>query len=452
MEISSYSSEIQKALTKAGARIGDRVRVEKTEDFFEGMLMPKSQGADNTLIIKLDNGYNVGVAFDKGTQIKKVAVKEKESKKQLHIGKQKEDKGKPTVAILTMGGTVASRIDYKTGAVTPLETPEEMLIAVPELSDIANFRTRAVFQMLSENIEPEHWVVLSEKIADEIETGVDGIIVTHGTDTMHYTSAALSLMLQNLPIPVLLVGSQRSSDRGSSDASFNLICAAQFIAKSDFSGVAICMHGSSSDDFCHIHQGTHVKKTHTSRRDAFRSIDVPPYAKVYPNGTVEFLRTDYQKKDKSRKLDLAARFDRHVALVKMHPAFDYRLLDFLEKNGFRGIVLEGSGLGHAPIEVLDEYTKHHAELLKTIHRMSRSGIIIAMTSQCTYGKVNLNVYSPGRILQEAGVIPVAMTPETALVKLGWSLGHTRDSEKAKGLLLKDVAGEILERIDFEAFE
>lgn len=447
-EISGYSGEIHSALVKAGAGIGDRIRIGD----LEGLLMPKSQGAENTLIIKLDNGYNVGVAFSRETEIKKVAVKEKESRQHARAEKYRPDKSKPTIAILTMGGTVASRIDYKTGAVTPLETPEEMLTAVPELSDIANFKTREVFRMLSENIEPEHWAVLAEKIADEIETGVDGIIITHGTDTMHYTSAALSLMVQNPSVPILLVGSQRSSDRGSSDAAFNLICAAQFIAKSDFSGVAICMHGTSGDEYCFVHHGAHVKKTHTSRRDAFRSIDVLPYAKVYPDGTVEFLRSDYQKKDKTRKLQTFARFDRRVALIKTHPAFDYRILELFERNGFRGIVLEGTGLGHAPIEVLDDYTKHHAELLKTIERMGKKGIIIAMTSQCTYGKVNMNVYSPGRVLQKAGVVPVAMTPETAFVKLGWSLGHTRDSEKAKELLQKNVAGEILERIDYEAFE
>lgn len=446
-DISDYSSEIQNAFKKAAVKIGDRIRVGE----FEGLLMPKSQGAENTLIIKLDNGYNIGVAFEKNTKIKKVAVKEKESRLRAKPEKYKPDASKPTITILTTGGTIASRIDYKTGAVTPLETPEELLTAVPELAGIANIKMRTVFQMFSEDMEPEHWVILAEKIADEIESGADGVIVTHGTDTMHYTSAALSLMLQNLPVPVLLVGSQRSSDRGSSDAAMNLICAAQFIAKSDFAGVAICMHGSSSDNYCHVHQGTHVKKTHSSRRDTFRSIDVFPYAKVYVNGTIEFLRKDYQKKDKKRKLHLVDRFDNHVALVKIHPHFDYRVLEYYEQQGVRGIVLEGTGLGHAPVNVLDDYTKEHAKLLETLERLSKK-MIICMATQCTYGKVNMDVYSTGRVLQQAGVVPVAMTPETAFIKLGWSLAHSRDVEKAKQLLLKNVAGEFAERIDYEAYE
>lgn len=451
-DISGYSAEIQSALKKAGAKIGDRVRIEKTEGFFEGLLMPKSQGAENTLIIKLDNGYNIGIAFEKGTKIKKVSVKEKEKRKITKLEKYKPDASKPTISILTTGGTIASRIDYKTGAVTPLETPEELLTAVPELAGIANIKMRTVFQMASDDIKAYHWITLAQKIGDEIESGVDGIIVTHGTDTMHYTSAALSLMLQNLPIPVLIVGSQRSSDRGSSDAAMNLICAAQFIAKSDFSGISICMHGSSSDQYCHVHQGTHVKKTHTTRRDTFRSIDVLPYAKVYPNGTIEFLRKNYLKKDKKRKPHIVDRYDDKVALVKIYPGFDYRILEFYEQQGYRGIILEGTGLGHAPINATDDATKDHPKLLETMKRMIANGIIIGMTSQCTYGKVNMNVYRPQRIMREAGIIPLEMTPETALVKLGWSLAHTRDTEKAKQLLLKNVAGEFAERIDYEAFE
>jgi glutamyl-tRNA(Gln) amidotransferase subunit D len=310
----------------------------------------------------------------------------------------------------------------------------------------------AVFQMFSEDMEPEHWVILSRKIAQEIETGgADGVIVTHGTDTMHYTSAALSLMLQELPIPVLLVGSQRSSDRGSSDAAFNLVCAAQFIAKSDFAGVAICMHGTSSDDYCHIHDGLHVKKTHSSRRDTFRSIDVLPYAKVYASGNIEWLRTDYSKKSEQRKTHLVDRFDKNVALVKIHPGFDYRLLEYYEQQGYRGLVIEGTGLGHAPVNVLDDFTQNHAELLKTLERLSKK-MIICMATQCVYGKVNMDVYSTGRILQKAGVIPIKATPETALVKLGWSLGHTRDIEKAKQLFQKNVIGEFLERVHYEAYE
>lgn len=446
-----YSKEILSELKKKGIKIGDRIFVDKEGESHEGILMPKSQGAANFLIIKLSNGYNTGIEFSKGTRIRASKGKKETRPKVAKIEKYKPDASKPTVAILSTGGTVASRIDYNTGGVHPLETAEDIVSAIPELTNIINLKIRKVFQMWSEDMEAAHWIELVHKIDDEIRSGVDGIIITHGTDAMHYTSAALSLMIQDSPIPILLVGSQRSSDRGSSDAAINMICAAQFIAKSDFSGVSICMHGSPDDKFCLIHDSFQVKKTHTSRRDAFKSIDVMPYARVETDGAIQFLRSDYKKKDKKRKPRIVDRFDNRVALIKIYPGFDYRILDALEQYGYRGIILEAFALGHAPVNVTDDYTKNHATLLETIKRISKT-MIIGMTSQCTYGKVNMNVYSCGRILQQAGAIPLFMTPETALVKMGWSLGHTKNMEDAKKILLTNIAGEIIDRIDVRAFE
>lgn len=449
--MADYSKEILTELKKKGIRVGDHVVVQKDTQTLEGMLMPKSQGDPDSLIIKLSNGYNVGVDFSKDVKIKKGRIEKTKKPKTSVLPKYRPDPGKPTVAILSTGGTVASRIDYQTGAVTPLEKPEDIISAMPELTGIVNIKTRKVFQMLSEDMEPYHWMELAKKIEDETSTGVDGIIVTHGTDTMHYTAAALSLMVQKSPVPVIMVGSQRSSDRGSSDAAMNMLCAAHFIAKSDFSGVGVCMHGSSSDNFCYIHQGTHVKKTHTTRRDTFKSIDVLPYARVEPNGVVEWLRKDYTKKDRKRKPHMVVRYDNRVALVKIHPGFDYRILEFYAGNGYRGLVLEGTGLGNAPVTVLDDYTKNHGKLLAAIRELTKN-IIVAMTSQCLYGKVNMNVYSTGRMLLDAGVLEARMTPETALVKLGWSLGHTKNIEDAKKLFTTNIAGEILERVDVQGFE
>ncbi len=449
--MAEYSQQIMAELKKKGIKVGDYIVVEKDVHTFEGMLMPKSQGSPDSLIIKLSNGYNAGVDFGKDVKIRKSKPNKEKSPAAVRLPKYKHDPSKPTVAILSTGGTVASRIDYNTGAVTPLETAEDIISAVPELANIVNIKTRKIFQMLSEDMEPAHWMELAKKIEDEISIGVDGIIITHGTDTMHYTAAALSLMVQGSPIPILLVGSQRSSDRGSSDAAMNLLCAAHFISKSDFSGICVCMHGSSSDDFCYVHQGTHVRKMHTSRRDTFKSIDVLPYAKVYPEGTVEWLRNDYSKKDKKRKPHIVDRFDNHVALVKTHPGFDYRILEFYAQQGVRGLVLEGTGLGNAPVTVLDDYTKNHGKLLEAIRKLAKD-MVIAMTSQCVYGKVNMNVYSTGRVLKEAGVVPLYMTPETALVKMGWSLGHTKNIEDAKKLLTTNIAGEILERVDVQGYE
>jgi len=439
-----YSDAINKELKKQGIEAGHRIHVEKDGQVFEGLLMPKSSGDENTLVIKLDNGYNAGIAF-KGAKIKK--LKGEIRKKTAKLEKYRPDAGKKNITILHTGGTVASRVDYETGGVVASVTPEEILLSVPELSGIANIKARIVSQIMSEDMEPEHWIEIAKVIKEEIDRNCDGIIITHGTDTMHYTSSALSFALQNLPIPVLLVGSQRSSDRGSSDAAMNLICAAYFIAKTDFAGIAICMHATPGDEYCFVHPGVNAKKMHTSRRDAFRSIDVYPTAKVSKNGDVEFFG-EYPKKG---NLKFSAAFDKNVAIIKMRPGFSYKELEAYEKLGFRGIVIEGTGLGHAPVNDIDKFTKEHKKLLEVLQRMAKKGVIIAMTSQCPYGRVNLNVYSTGRELQNAGVISLAMLPETAFVKLCWCLGHTKDPKEAKSMLTTNYVGEIVEKIDPRVF-
>ena len=435
-----YSHAVKKLLSKEKIEVGNRLSVEKDNKISEGVLMPNT-GDPNVLVVKMDNGYNVGLSLE-GIKIKKLAQPKRVLPKKM---KYEHDPGKKTILILHTGGTVASKIDYETGAVSPSITPEDLISSMPELAEIANIRAEIVFQMFSEDMEPDHWILLAKKILQEYER-YDGIIVTHGTDTIHYTSAALSFMLQNIPKPVILVGSQRSSDRGSSDAAMNLLCAAQFIVKSDFTGVAVCMHASMNDDDCYVHSGLHVRKMHTSRRDAFRSIDVMPIAKVSKSGAV--VMGEYKKP--SGKFKPVIAFEKKVALVKMHPGFNHRELESYEKIGYRGIVLEGTGLGHAPINAVDKLTKHHTLLLTAVKRMAKKGIV-AMTSQCLYGKVGMNVYSTGRVLQEAGVIPVQMTPEAAFVKLGWVLGQTKNIEVAKNLMTENIMGEQIERIDPKAF-
>ncbi len=437
-----YSASVKKLLDRAKIEVGDRLAVEKDGKRIEGVLMPNT-GDPNVIVVKLSTGYNLGLSVV-GAKIEKL----KKEKKQLPKKSRYEyDKSKKTILIMHTGGTVASKIDYETGGVITAIEPEDLISAIPELQKIANIRSELIFQMWSEDMEPEHWIILAQKIAHEQER-FDGIIVTHGTDAMHYTSAALSFMLKNIPKPVILVGSQRSSDRGSSDAAMNLICAASFIVNTDYAGVALCMHASSNDDDCYIHSGLHVRKMHTSRRDAFRSVDVMPMAKVSRNGSVEIMGGFTRPVEPFKVLPV---FNKKVALVKIHPGFDNKQLEFYEKNGYKGIVLEGTGLGHAPINSIDKYTKEHAMLLSAIKRMTKSGIIIAMTSQCLYGKVNLNVYSTGRKLLDAGVVPVQMTPETAFVKLGWLLGHTKNMEAAKNLMQMSLIGEQVERIDPQAF-
>jgi glutamyl-tRNA(Gln) amidotransferase subunit D len=450
----NYSTEIQAALKKLHVEPGHKIEVTKGAKTTIGAIMPRIGGDADALVLKLDNGYNIGIKFDAKTKIAK-AKEEKEMRKAATAvetrSSARTNLQKPTIAILHTGGTIASRLDYRTGAVEALFTAEQIVEMYPELSAIANIRARVIFQIMSEDMEPDHWTALAREIHKEIaENGCDGVIITHGTDTMHYTAAAMAFMIQNLPVPVLLVGSQRSADRPSSDAGINLISAARFIAGSDWSGVGVCMHASSSDEACWVLPATRCKKMHTSRRDTFRPIDAQPIAKINAAlNAIEMIAKDYPKRDMARVPKLDNVFEPHVALIKSRPGFKAEELKWYAEN-CHGIILEGTGLGHLPINHGDEQTKNHPELLKLLENMKQKCTVF-MASQCPYGRVNLNVYSTGRELQKAGVIPAYMTAETAFVKLGWVLGHTKDSQKVKEMMAADVAGETYGRTELAEF-
>ncbi|MBI4019106.1 MAG: Glu-tRNA(Gln) amidotransferase subunit GatD [Candidatus Aenigmarchaeota archaeon] len=435
-----YSPKSKKILGKAS--IGDRVVVHTDGKKYEGLLMPKYSENPDTVTLKLDSGYTIGLKPDRITVVEKSGRgKPRSSVKRSH------DSSKPTITILHTGGTIASKIDYKTGAAYPAISPEELSDAVPELREIANYNAKVVFQMYSGDMEPDHWKILAEKVYDEARNGVDGIIILHGTDTMAYSAAAIAFMVQKLPIPVLFVGSQRSSDRGSADGPMNITCASKFIVKSDFSGVAICMHGTSSDDYCLINPAVNVKKMHTSRRDTFRPIDVKPYAKVWQDGKIEMLRNDYIAKDMKKEPVLRNGIERKVAIIKIRPGITHKELEFYKD--YRGIIIEGTGLGNAPVTVLDKYTSHHAKLLDTMKKLSKKGVKMFMVSQCPYGKVNMNVYAYGRMVQDAGIVPLSMTSEAAYTKLIWALGNF--PKQVEKIMLENFCGEIIENIKADTF-
>jgi glutamyl-tRNA(Gln) amidotransferase subunit D len=425
-----YSKTLQEIFAAKEIEVGDRIRIEKNGKTYEGLLMPRIMGDKNVIILKLDNGYNIGIEFNETVKIEKISGhKEKTERGKVEV---KPDPTKPTIVILSTGGTIASKIDYRTGAVKPAFTAEDLFEAVPELKEIANIKPKTVMQVYSESMNFEHYEKLAKEIAKEIGK-CDGIVVAHGTDTMHYSASALSFALQNLPIPIVFVGSQRSSDRGSSDAAINLISAILF-ASANTSGVFICMHENMSDETCVILRGVTARKLHTSRRDAFKSVNTKPVARIFwKEKRIEWIEKPIER-NKNRKVETKPKFERKVALIKLHPGFDPKLIEFLIKEGYKGLVLEGTGLGHAP-----DYTFKVIE--KACKRMT-----VCMTSQCIFGRVNMNVYYPGRDLQRMGVVPCEMLPETAFIKLSWLLGNFKDKEKIKELMRKNLVGEIPERI------
>jgi glutamyl-tRNA(Gln) amidotransferase subunit D len=433
VESSGYKGKALNALKKAGCQVGDVIRVTSNKKTYEGILIPRSETGDgNHIVVKLKNGYNVGVRITPSIKLEKTGKGSKPAFAAPGLPEQKPEL--PKAVILSTGGTIASRVDYRTGAVRSALSASDLYGVVPELADIARVKTEIVFSLYSENITQQHWSYLAQTVAEHIVEGAEGVVIAHGTDTMAYTAAALSFGLQNLPVPVILVGAQRSSDRPSSDAATNLIAAVQAATQGPFAEVGLAMHETLSDTSIVVNRGTKVRKCHTSRRDTFRPVNTTPIARVQ-NNEVIMLTDDYKKRDATKKLILKPNFSEEVALVKFYPGLDPAVIDWYVERGCKGIILEGSGLGHVSKYCFD-----------AIQKADEHGVVIALASQCIWGRVNMNVYDTGRDLLMRGVIPLEdMFPETALVKLMWVLGQTNDTEEAKRLLKTNVVGEFSPR-------
>lgn len=445
-----YSKGIRSVLKRSKIGIGDRIAVKKGKKTYEGLLMPKTDAGDpESIVIKLDSGYNIGLKFGKGTRIKKsktpepLAVLEEERYELGKIDKKllkvSFDRNKPPVTMIATGGTIASRVDYRTGGVTGVSSPKEILHNIPELSTIANMKLSMPFTKMSEDMDYKDWQEIARIAARKLNSGDRGVIITHGTDFLHFTSAALSFFLQNLHKPVVLVGAQRSSDRGSSDAGMNIICSTH-ASVSDIAEVGICMHGSLNDDYCLFIRGTHARKMDSQRRDAFRPINEYPLAKVWPNGRLEKLNRNFKQRNNKEKVKLDLKFEPKVAILKVYPGASPKIIDYYVSRGYRGFVIEVSGLGHVP-------TNGKNEWISTIKKYTEKGIPFVTTLQTIYGRINTNVYTNLRTLyHHAGAIPGEnMLTEVAFIKLGWILGHTDKMEKIKRMLSTNYAGEITNR-------
>ena len=410
------------------AEIYDKVSLETNGVKYEGTLMPSQT---DRIVLKLKNGYNIGIKKESASL--KLLDKKEEKISHTETGRVEKNKNKkeklPNISILSTGGTIASKIDYRTGAVTSQFSADDVLSAIPELEEIANYNCRMIYSILSENMRPSYWVELARAVYEEIKNGADGVIITHGTDTMMYTAAALSFMIET-PVPIVLVGSQRSADRPSSDNAMNAICAAK-VATSDIAEVCVVMHGSTSDEFCYIHRGTKVRKMHTSRRDAFQSINARPIGRVeYPSGEIKMLSPFVKRGEK--KLAINDKLESKCALIKYITGASNESLLFHSGSGYKGIVIEGTGLGHVSTEWIP--------LIKTV---TDAGIPVVMTSQCINGRVCDRVYDTGRDILKAGAIESEdMLSEVALVKLMWVLGQTKDIEKVTAMMHTNIAGEL----------
>lgn len=435
-----YKGRSLEVLKKFNVRVWGKAIIETTRGEFQGTVLPRAENDDDThIVLKIATGYNIGIDIFTIKSMKEVGyykatykIPEKEFPYTPNL---------PKVKLLGTGGTIASRLDYRTGAVIPAFSPGELYGAVPELASICNLTTEKLFAVFSENMGPEQYKALAIAIGKEIENGIDGIIIGHGTDTLSHTAAALTFMVQNPPVPIVLVGSQRSSDRPSSDAALNLMHATYTAGHSDIAEVMVCMFGPTSDEYGFLHRGTRVRKMHSSYRSTFRTIGDTPLATVSLKDGVKPIKDSYNHRRKDRKVKILPYFEEKVSIVYYYPNMKPDIIDSLVDNGYRGIIIAGTGLGHV-----------NKPLYPAIERAKKKGVHMFMTVQTLWGYAHMYVYDTGRDLMAKGIIPAEnMLPETAYIKLGWVLGQTDDPEQVKRLMLTPVNDEITPREPYNGY-
>ena len=426
-ELKGYKGKIRDLLISNKIDVGNLVKI-TSELTYSGILMPRYESGDEShIVLKLKSGYNIGIEFEKIEKIEKIGEGQSSVESSQTIEK---DEKLPKILLLSTGGTIASKVDYRTGAVTPALSATELYEAVPEIAKIANVDAEVLFSEYSENLQPEHWLEIAKKVDSVADSDYTGIIIAHGTDTMHYSSAFLSFALSGFKKPIVLVGSQRSSDRPSSDAALNLIAATKFLRRYSAKGVFVVMHHNESDKAIACHLGTRVRKNHTSKRSAFETIGSPPAYVIFEN---EIIDNTYKMENSAFSRDYNPRInlDTKAALVKYHPGFDPEIIESLIKLQYRAIIFEGTGLGHVGKTMYD-----------SIKKAKEKGIFLGMTSQCIDGRVSMTVYESGRDLLDMGIVPLeTMIPEVALVKAMWVLGNSDSDHEIKKMMLEDCASE-----------
>lgn len=434
-----YKGGALETLKKYNVRVWGQAKVNTTRGPFAGTILPRSENDDDQhIVMKIPTGYNIGI------DIKTILEMEETGYKKANYKIPEKEfpytKNLPNVKLFGTGGTIASRLDYRTGAVIPAFSPGELYGAVPELADICNLTTEKIFAVFSENMGPKQYIALAKAIGREIENGVDGIVIGHGTDTLHHTGAALTFMVQNPPVPIVLVGSQRSSDRPSSDAALNLMHATTAAGHGDIAEVMVCMFGPTSDEYGLLHKGTRVRKMHSSYRSTFRTIGDIPLAMVNRKGLTP-LKKDYHHRRKDNNVIIKPYFSDKVTMLYYYPAMKPDILHAIIDQGYKGVVIVGTGLGHVNKELYPAIERAHAE-----------GVSMFMTLQTIWGYVHMFVYDTGRDMMAKGIIPTGnMLPEVAFIKLGWALGQTEDPEEVKKLMLTPINDDITEREPYNGY-
>jgi len=415
--------------------MGERVEISDGKGrVWSGTVVPRHDlSGERILPLKLDSGYNIGVRIDPTFSFRRLGVPSVPSPpaSESAAGPAALPDDRPWVTLLTTGGTIASRVDYETGGVRPVKEEREILNFYPELETTGRVRIVPVFDRLSEDLTPEDWWVLAEKVVEAFQNGAGGVVVAHGTDTLGYTAAGLSFLLTNLPGPVVLVGAQRSPDRPSSDGATNLRAAVQVARDRRIGEVVVVMHAGFSDSRFAIHRGPWVRKMHSSRRDAFETRNGPPLGFVEAGE----VRLQFPPRPPAPGPARAeGPIDARAGILWFYPGLTpERAAAFAV--GLRGVVLAGTGLGHVG-----------SDHLAWIRAATEKGMVVAMTTQTLGGNADPYVYATGRALLQAGVLYLGdLLPETAFAKMVWALGRASEPAEVERLLKEDRAGEFHSR-------
>lgn len=434
-----YKGAALNILKQYNVRVWGQATFRTNRGDFVGTVLPRAENNDDQhIVLKIKTGYNIGIDIQTIISAKEIGYK----KANYKIPEKEFPKtdGLPNVKLFGTGGTIASRLDYRTGAVIPAFSPGELYGAVPELADYCNLDTEKVFAVFSENMGPSQYAQLAKAIGNEIKKGIDGIVIGHGTDTLHHTASALSFMVQKSPVPIILVGSQRSSDRPSSDAALNLIHAVYAAGHSDIAEVLVCMFGPTSDEYGFLHRGTRVRKMHSSYRSTFRTIGDTPVATI--NRTeIKPIKKNFNHRRKDNNVEIYPYFNEKVTMIYFYPHMNPDIIDSLVELGYKGIIIVGTGLGHI-----------NKELYPAIERAVDKGVMFFMTLQTIWGYVHMYVYDTGRDLLAKGIVPLGnMLPEVAFVKLGWAMGMTEDPDEITKIMLTPINDEITEREPYNGY-
>ena len=441
-------------LPEPGVRIRAVVLTHDETVEHTGLVLPPAATGHTT--IKLDNGYNVSYPSEAVQEWIELPANKAPSSGELEA--PDEDATLPRVRLIHTGGTIASKVDYATGAVEAKFEPEEMLDAIPELASIARLDSVKIGNMFSDDIRPQHWNIIAKACAQAFDDGCRGVVIAHGTDTLHITSSALNFAFAGSGTrpagPIVMVGSQRSSDRGSSDATENLLAAVHWAAHGPLpngdlgDAVVVVMHHTQSDGVMAVHSGLAVRKMHSSRRDAFHPVNGQPLATLStaPEGISITASTWYTEAlNAATKRPIAAHpttyeTGQRIAQFIAGPWLHAEHVEAVVSTGVQGVVFHGTGLGHLPIDDPQNDAPENALLWRILTRCINRELPVVIVNQCIHGPVDMNVYSKGRKQQEMGLLGhgVSSTPEAMVAKLHWVLSQNKNIKQA---LSSNLCGE-----------